>query len=477
VPEQPKIVIIGGRPTGLGAAWRLNELGHTDWTLVDRADQPGGLSMSTIDDKGFVWDLGGHVLFSHYEYFDKVCNECLGDQWVEHIREAWCWMRDRWIPYPFQNNIWRLPEEDLIKCIDGVLDLHGKQGALPKPTNFKEWLGNLFGPGLCDVFMYPYNYKVWAYTPDKMNVEWMGERVATIDAKRILRNVVKQQDDVSWGPNATFRFPLHGGTGAIWKACADRLPAERLQLGRDVVSINTQTRTVRFADGETISYDFLVSTMPLDKLLECVDDQPELSAHAPKFVHSSSHIIGVGFDGPVPDQLKTKCWMYFPEDNCPFYRVTVFSDYSPNNVPKPGEQWSLMAEVSESPDKPVDNDKVLAQTIEGFRNTKLLPEGTDIVSTWHRRLEHGYPTPWKGRDDVLNAVQPELQKLGIWSRGRFGGWKYEVSNQDHSLMQGVEAVDHILFGTDETTYFHPGVVNAKKNTGRRCLLAEKPEAV
>ena len=115
--DQLKIIIIGSGPSGLGAAWRLNELGCTDWTLVDRAEHPGGLSMSIMDEKGFTWDLGGHVLFSHYDYFDKVCNECLGDRWVEHVREAWCWMRDRWIPYPFQNNIWRLPANDLTKCI------------------------------------------------------------------------------------------------------------------------------------------------------------------------------------------------------------------------------------------------------------------------------------------------------------------------------------------------------------------------
>jgi hypothetical protein len=76
-----------------------------------------------------------------------------------------------------------------------------------------------------------------------------------------------------------------------------------------------------------------------------------------------------------------------------------------------------------------------------------------VAGTWHRRLAHGYPTPWVGRDAVLDSVDPALRAKGIFSRGRFGAWKYEVSNQDHSFMQGVEAVDRILTGAEEHTYY------------------------
>ena len=64
-----------------------------------------------------------------------------------------------------------------------------------------------------------------------------------------------------------------------------------------------------------------------------------------------------------------------------------------------------------------------------------------------RRLEHGYPTPSLARDGVLEKALPWLREAGIWSRGRFGSYKYEVGNQDHSLMLGVECADNILFGS------------------------------
>jgi protoporphyrinogen oxidase len=299
--------------------------------------------------------------------------------------------------------------------------------------------------------MFPYNRKVWAYDPSAMDVGWMGERVATVDLARVLRNLVRQTDDIAWGPNATFRFPLRGGTGAIWRSLHDQLPAERMALNRTVRAVDVGTRTLRFADGSSERYDQLISSMPLEQLLLRLTDRPELTAHADRFVHSSSHIVGVGLAGPVPDALTTKCWMYFPEADTPFYRATVFSNYSPHNVPRPGEQWSLMAEVSESPEKPVDAASVVADVVRGFRSARLIDDAASVVSTWHRRLEYGYPTPWLGRDEVLDAVEPALLAAGIRSRGRFGAWKYEVSNQDHSAMQGVEAVDAILLGEVEST--------------------------
>ncbi len=445
-----RIVILGGGPTGLGAAWRLVEHGHPDWLLVDGATGPGGLSRSVVDPAGFTWDLGGHVLFSHYRYFDRLMDQALGDAWVEHEREAWVWMRERWIPYPFQNNIWRLPDDDLIACLEGLVALRGAAPAAP-PAHFAEWLERAFGRGLCDTFMFPYNAKVWAYPPETMGTTWMGERVATVDLARVLRNLVLRRDEVSWGPNARFRFPERGGTGAIWQSLAGQLPAEHLRFGRSVAAIDVKARQLRLDDGSTERYDALISSAPLDGTLRMAEGLGPVRELADRFVHSSSHIVGIGFEGQPPPALRTKCWMYFPEPDTPFYRVTVFSNYSPNNVARPGAQWSLMAEVSESPVKRVDADAVVDAVIAGFRRAGLIEADTRIASRWHRRLPYGYPTPWLGRDAVLDQVQPALESAGILSRGRFGAWKYEVSNQDHSAMQGVEAVDRLVAGAVETT--------------------------
>ena len=59
---------------------------------------------------------------------------------------------------------------------------------------------------------------------------------------------------------------------------------------------------------------------------------------------SSSHIVGIGLRGYCPHGLK--CWLYFPEDNCPFYRTTVFSHYAPKNCPSPDTELATICLVS-----------------------------------------------------------------------------------------------------------------------------------
>src|SRR6185436_11505443 len=75
----------------------------------------------------------------------------------------------------------------------------------------------------------------------------------------------------------------------------------------------------------------------------------------------------------------------------------------------------------------------------------------DIVSTWVFHAPYSYPTPSVERDSILSTVIPYLEQHGIYSRGRFGMWKYEVSNTDHTLMQGVELVNRLMLGEAEST--------------------------
>ena len=70
--------------------------------------------------------------------------------------------------------------------------------------------------------------------------------------------------------------------------------------------------------------------------------------------------------------------------------------------------------------------------------------------------------PSLDRDAILACIQPQLERHSILSRGRFGAWKYEVGNMDHSFMQGVEAARRLLTGEPELTVNNPEAANARR---------------
>ncbi len=452
--QKIKFLIIGAGPCGLGTAYRLNELGINDYLILEKEKYVGGLATSFVDQSGFTWDIGGHVLHSHYDYFDKVFDKYISKGCYKHQRSAWVWLYNNFVPYPFQNNLKYLPKNAQWDCVEGLIDLKLNQS----PKNFKEWLKSNLGAGICKHFAFPYNFKVWAHPLEKMNKNWVGDRVTKINLKKTLKNILLNIDDGQWGPNNIFYFPKKNGTGYIWKKISEILPKEKIRLNSEVIAIDSKKKIVTLSNSSQYRYENLVSTMPITLLLKKakLSDYEEANKH---LNFSTTHIVGLGLKGKIPKDMDEKCWIYYPEDNSPFYRVTSFAKYSPKNTAEPGKQWSLMFEVSESKYKKVNRKNLINEVIQGAINTKLISSKKLIVSTWHYTAEHGYPTPTLGREKVIDKLLKNLDKLDIYSRGRFGAWKYEVGNMDHSFMQGVEVIDKIVNNKKEVTVWNPNKVN------------------
>jgi protoporphyrinogen oxidase len=430
-----KCVIVGAGPTGLGAACRLSELG-IPWCLFEANGYPGGLSASFEAD-GFTWDLGGHVLFSHYEQFDSMLSATSGAQdWIQHQRKAFIRILDRWVPYPFQNHIRCLPDRERDECLAGLAE--AREPANP-PATFQEWIDTFAGSGIARLFLNPYNRKVWACDPGRLSASWLAERVAVPDTS-------SAEKAAHWGPNRVFRFPASGGTGEIWRRLAARLEQDSIHYAERLVGVDMLKRTIQLSSGRTEKYDYLISSIPLDRLV-ALSAPSEHVERAASLVHNSVLIVGLGLTGEIPAAAADKCWAYFPEPDCPFYRVTVFSNYSPSNAP--AGHYSLMAEVSGAPGHLTDPNAIAQDCIRALSRSGLIGPDNSVVKLWIRELAYAYPLPTLERDAILAEVMPGLENYNIFSRGRFGSWKYEVGNMDHSFMQGVEVADRIVSGKDE----------------------------
>jgi protoporphyrinogen oxidase len=478
------ILIVGAGPTGLGAAWRLSELARRqvidpsiDWLLTEQSAEPGGMATSVTDVQGFTWDMGGHVIYSHYKYFDALLHELVGEDLLHHQRKGWVWMHDRFIPFPIQRNLHHLPAPDLARCLK---DLVGNQRAERKgadPANFAQWLVVNFGEALTDLFFLPYNQKMWACPATEMQIGWTqrksGSRYANVplvDIDRLLENVVLRRDDPGWAGATTFPYPQRGGIGLLWQRAFGRLSSERKLLQQRMVAVDAENRIAHFESGLRVKYRHLITSVPLPHLLAAMPAEAAAFRRTFPLKHTQSHVLGFGMRGKTPAALLDKCWIYVPAPELPFFRVTIMSSYSPGNVPSEGDHWSLLCEVSASPDRPVNSGDLPAEVERALRRSLLAPD-QQIVSRWYRYLDYGYPVPCLQRDRFLQELEPWLSRHDIRSRGRFGGWKYETSNQDNGFMQGLEAVDSILFGAEEISYFYPDLLC--EGAVRRVLPAER----
>jgi protoporphyrinogen oxidase len=450
IDESHRLLIVGAGPCGLACARELDRLGHRNWRLLEAAGEVGGLARSVRDPAGFTWDLGGHVVFSHYRAFDALLEETMGGEVVCHERSSFVRAGQIWVPYPFQNNLRHLPEPILRECLDGLAAAPGGD----PDGDFASWLTATFGPGITRHFQAPYNRKVWAIEPARMQARWIGERVAVIDYARAAAAVAAGEDDLGWGPNHTFSFPRAGGTGEIYRRMAAPL-RDRILLGAEVVGIDPAARVLRLADGARLPYDAVVSTGPLDRLVAGIDGVPPAVADAAaSLVHNTVYMVGVGYRRPLWDD---RSWLYFPDPDVPFYRVTNFAKYAAANVPDAATDryCSYMTETATSPARPVSRGDLEERVLAGLVRVGLAAPDTPVVSVHVEEIPYAYPVPTLERDAALARIQPWLEGQGILSRGRFGTWRYEIGNMDHAVQMGIEAARHLIRGERETVLHGP----------------------
>ncbi|KAL9072744.1 MAG: hypothetical protein Q9157_004984 [Trypethelium eluteriae] len=222
---------------------------QASWMIVDSNETPGGLASTDVTPEGFVsyrgilFDVGGHVIFSHYKYFDDCINEALPEDtdWYTHqvsfqTHSFASPPLEKWVPYPFQNNIAVLDKEEKARCLDDLIEaaLEARVRApSDKPKNFDEWNIRNVGNRLNKIF----------------------KRVAAPDVKLLTRNVILGKVAGNWGPNSTFRFPAHGGTGGIWIAVAKTLDQKRTRFGvhGTVTRTDAETKKVYLKDGQLVA--------------------------------------------------------------------------------------------------------------------------------------------------------------------------------------------------------------------------------
>lgn len=437
------VMILGAGPAGLGAGYRLSEQSHAKWMIFESTGRIGGLSSSRVDAKGFTWDIGGHVIFSKSTLFNGVVERALGPDALTHTRESYIRTAGRFIPFPLQNNIHRLPARAMRDCLDGLKAVE-QRGDIGRPAHFGEWIPWRLGNGISRHFMMPYNTKLWASPLEEMGYYWIDDRISVPGSGEIEKAAREKADNHAWGPNATFRFARRGGTGGLFNNIAAGF-APHIALRHEAVRVDAKRKTVIFKNGQKVSYGSLITTAPLDHLAQkmLAAPGPDVLHAASGLRHNSGLVVGIGINRLIKN---SRCWIYFPDPAVPFYRVTYFSHYSPLNVPRPGAQTSFMCEISAGSAQKRKASTIVKETVDGLVTSGLIrpDDRRRIATAWMMKVPYLYPIPTLMRDASLAPVEDYLRRHDIRSVGRFGGWRYETGNMDHSFLAGHEAASALL---------------------------------
>lgn len=445
ISNTKKIVILGGGPSGLGAAWRLKELGFNNWEIYEKENFLGGLSASFKDEKGFIWDIGGHIYFSKFDYFNNVFDDLMKGRFFRKERRQYIFIDGKFIPYPFQNNIRHLDAHKVFECVQGLINLKKNKH---KPKNFYEFNLASMGEGIFKYFMGPYNEKVWSYPAEDMSYTWIGDRVSVVNLERVLENIILNKDEENWGPNYYFKYPKYGGSGGFWKIFEKVFAGNKINFNKEFEKVDIDNKKIYLKDKTIVDYDYLISALPLDFFVSKSNFGKDVKMAAKKLEHNSGYVIGVGIRGSVPEKLKDKVALYFPEKKYIFQRMTVQNYFSENLVP--AGHWALAFEVSYSKKRKITKEEATESVFNFLLEMKFIKNKKEVVSLFDKSFSYFYPIPTLSRDKNLDKIQRKLNQNNIYSIGRFGAWKYELGNMDHGFMQGVSTVNKILNNASRT---------------------------
>jgi protoporphyrinogen oxidase len=419
------IAILGAGVTGLSVAYHLKS---RSYRIFEQAETPGGLCRSTKVD-GFTFDYTGHLLHINDPQLKQLLINILPCQLLRINRNAAIYYKRRYLPYPFQANTFGLPKQIVFDCVMGFIKTHMNRKAPQHRTSFKDWVLQTFGDGFAKHFFIPYNQKLWQMDLKKLTSDWVSWSIPRPTIQEVVQGALGIQN-TGMGYNASFLFPQKGGIGILPDAMSKHV--RNMNLKKKLISVNLTKKRLNFDDGEVVSYDTLISTIPLPQLLRKIEDLADLwTGMDTKLRFVSVQNLNIGINRKRTSDFH---WIYFPEPEFPFYRVGFYSNFSPSMAPKKAS--SMYIEISSTPQNKKNQDTLMEESIDALQGCGILNKGDRIVATNYANIEYAYVVYDIFRQKKLSDILHYLKKHQVLSIGRFGAWTY--SSMEDALKQGRE---------------------------------------
>ncbi|SDB28997.1 UDP-galactopyranose mutase [Pseudobutyrivibrio sp. YE44] len=414
------ITILGAGLSGISLAYFLqdrDDIEHID--IIEKDDDIAGLCRSIRKD-GYTYDIGPHILFSKDKEMLELMLSVL-DAKNDLKRSNQIIYKGRWVQYPFENDLSKLPKDDLDYCVS-MFKANPYRGYEPK--NMLQFFLKTFGEGITNTYLRPYNEKIWKYDPSFMDTQ-MVERIPQPTDEEIMRSASGETVD-GYVHQLYFHFPSEGGIEAVPKGFARKLTEKcTIHLNEEVSEV-WKTEDGSFgirtnSENEYVS-DRLISTIPIQALNTAYKAAPSsVVEHVNDLKYNS---IIIAFVKTKEDLSGDNFAFMNPEKDIIFHRISKM-DFLGDAYKS--DSATYMVEVTYRKGDYTDqlNEEELKHRIsDGMVRVGFAKELADTTFINITRHEYAYVIYDLKHKENMTAIRDYYKAEGIDLNGRFGNFEY-----------------------------------------------------
>jgi protoporphyrinogen oxidase len=416
----PEVIILGGGITGLATAYAS---GHP---VCEARGAPGGICASYYvrrddssqtgaaqrldvrpEEPAYRFEIGGgHWIFGGDPAAKRFMRRLVPMNRYQRQSAVYLPERDLRIPYPLQNHLGYFPDAFAARALTDVLEAPDE----PRET-MDEWLRASFGNTLCKEFFEPFHDLYTAGLHSRIAPQ--DPYKSPLDVDDVVEGAFGQADEV--GYNVEYLYP-EGGLDTLMRRLAGLCD---VRYDKRAVEVDVDARTVAFADGSTESYETLVSTLPLNRMIEMTG----LSTDGRTDPHTSVLVLNIGGirGADCPDDH----WIYVPQSEAGFHRVGIYSNVDADFVPEQDESRAsfYVERAFQGGTRPTDAqvEDYANTVVEELKAWGYLDEAEIVDPTW---IDVAYTWSWPGSSWKQEALDM-LHEHDVLMVGRYARWVFQ----------------------------------------------------
>lgn len=420
------VIILGAGISGVSLAHFLQEKKIIKKiTLLEKEKIPGGL-LRSFKVKGIAYDIGPHIIFSkHKEILNK--NIKILNNNIHKIRRSnKIIYKNRYVKYPFENELFKLPKDDLKYCLNSFLNNPFEKF---KYANMQQFFLGIFGEGITRTYLEPYNRKIWKFDPTFMDTQ-MVARIPKPPKQDII-NSAKGIKTEGYKHQLYFHYPKKNGIQALFDNYLGTLDKKKNNLitGQKIIKIFKKNKKtfIKTNKGET-SCQVLFSTIPLNEFCHLYQDTPKDILDSAKNLKYNSIIIAVvNLKGNIAG--KNFAFMV-PDKDIIFHRLSKL-DFLGKNYSIKGTTTFLVEITFREGDvlSKMNNKNIINKIYEGLKKIKFCKKFSDINFFEIKKFKYAYVIYDLDHRKNVDKILKYFKKNKIYLAGRLGSWEYLNSDQ------------------------------------------------